>query len=63
MMHLFFLFVFTIKVDKKTAQPPKPNIAPGLGYKNEAAAYTDYANDNCLAGCLDWLCVTMSRPD
>ena len=29
------------------------------GYIKEAVQYTDYANDNCIAGCLDWSCLTV----
>lgn len=33
------------------------------GYIKEALQYTDNASDNCLAGCLDWLCVTVWSPN
>lgn len=52
----------TFQVNKISHGGLKPNTILTHGYIKEAEQYTEYANDNCLAGCLDWLCVTVWSP-
>lgn len=45
----------TFQLNKISHSFLKPNIMSTHGYIKEAVQYTDNANDNCLAGCLECL--------